>query len=109
MTGGVSEEIPASSSSLAVSYGGAVHRLPLQPGVTTLGSLAEQLASTFGVDPQTIKLLPPKAKAAVLPSVYTEQLADEAGEETEAAHTHLPIYNVCAVFSALITTLFIHQ
>lgn len=76
------EPSPGAEPSLAVSYGGALHRLRLDPDATTLGELSEALAGTCGVDRDTIKLLPPRARAPVLPATEPARLASEAGEST---------------------------
>jgi len=66
---------------LAVSYGGALHRIPLDPSATTLGQLAERLAAECGVDRDTIKLLPPRARSVLRLSTAgnTDRLAVDAG------------------------------
>lgn len=69
---------------LAVSYGGALHRIPLDPSATTLGQLAERLAAECGVDRDTIKLLPPRARSVLRLSTAgnTDRLAVDAGGPT---------------------------
>ena len=75
MTHDHKDQQPASNT-LAVSYGGRVARVPLGPDgpYEKLSGLAEALASEFGVDPATIKLLLPGGKAlapAALPGTVT--------------------------------------